>query len=225
MPSYAQADRPIGVDTPLGRDALLLIGFKGEEGISRLFNFELELLSDRSAVDFDKLLGGSITISVALPKDKHRYINGICRRVLQGMQGEMFTQYSMEIVPQVWLLTKRAKSQIFQHKTVPQILEQVLAGLNVSFKIRGTYEARDYCVQYRETDFDFASRLMEEEGIYYFFTHKNDGHQMVVSDSPINHPDMPDGNEIIFEDVEGGLRDEQRIYRWQRVQELRSVTF
>jgi len=129
MPSYSQADRPIGVDTPLGRDALLLIGFKGEEGISRLFNFQLELLSDGSGVvDFDKLLGGDITISVALPENKHRYINGICRQVSQGMQGEVFTQYSMEIVPQVWLLTKRAKSQIFQHKTVPQILEQVLAG-------------------------------------------------------------------------------------------------
>src|SRR4030088_1649902 len=136
MPSYSQADRPIGVDTPLGKDALVLIGFKGEEGISRLFNFQLELLCDTGEIDFDKLLGESITIGVALPGNKHRYINGICRRVLQGMRGEVFTQYSMEIVPQLWLLSKQAKSRIFQHKTVPQILEQVLAGLNVSFKIR-----------------------------------------------------------------------------------------
>src|SRR6266576_818233 len=117
MPSYSQADLPIGVDTPLGKDALVLIGFKGEEGISRLFNFQLELLCDTDESDFDKLLGASITIRVASPGDKYRYINGICRRVLQGMRGEIFTQSSMEIVPQLWLLTKRAKSRIFQHKT------------------------------------------------------------------------------------------------------------
>ena len=78
--------------------------------------------------------------------------------------------YRAELVPAFWLLTKTTDRRIFQQKSVPDILRQVLAGLDVSFEIQGTFEPRDYCVQYRETDFDFASRLMEEEGIFYFFT-------------------------------------------------------
>src|SRR5437588_127803 len=83
-----------------------------------------------------------------------------------------------------WLLTKRAQSRIFQHQSVPDILKKVLTGVDVAYEIQGTFEPRDYCVQYRETDFHFASRLMEEEGIYYFFKHTANGHKMVLANSP-----------------------------------------
>ena len=75
--------------------------------------------------------------------------------------------------------------------TVPDILKKVLAGLDVSCELQGTFQPRDYCVQYRETDFAFASRLMEEEGIFYFFKHTADGHKMVVANTPQSHPDVP----------------------------------
>ena len=87
---------------------------------------------------------------------------------------------------------------------------------------RGPFIPRDFCVQYRETDFNFASRLMEEEGIYYFFKHNSDGHQMVVANTPQSHPDLPNTSKIIYEDVQGGKREEDRIYEWEKVQELRS---
>src|SRR5205807_2866765 len=139
------------------------------------------LAKNSQEVAFDKLLGQQITVQLGLPGKQKRYINGICNRVSQGARDEEFTEYRVDIVPQFWLLTRRAQSRIFQHLSVPDILKKVLEGLEVTWELQGAFQARDYCVQYRETDFNFASRLMEEEGIYYFFTHGDSGHKMVVA--------------------------------------------
>jgi type VI secretion system secreted protein VgrG len=161
-------------------------------------------------------------IEVALPKEQTRFISGICNRLSQAGQDFEFTAYRMEIVPQFWFLTRRAQSRIFQQMSVPDILKKVLQGLDVSYEIQGTFHPRDYCVQYRETDFNFASRLMEEEGMYYFFKHTAEGHKMVVANTPASHADLPHGSTIIYEELEGGVREEDRIYAWEKTQELRS---
>ena len=227
MPTYTQDNRPLSVKTPLGKDVLLLVGLTGHEAISQLFTFQLDLLAeDASKVKFDKLLGQKITVALKLPNEKERYFNGICKRISQGgrSEGEVFTSYHLEIVPQFWLLTKRSQSRIFQHINVPDILKKVLDGLDVTFEIQGTFEPRDYCVQYRESDFNFASRLMEEEGIFYFFKHTAEGHKMVVANTPDSHPKFDDDSEkkIIYEEVFGGYRFENRILGWEKIQELRS---
>jgi len=224
MATYTQAHRPLAVSTPLGEDVLLLVGFSGQEAVSQLFDFHLDLIAEnRKDVAFDKLLGQKITIRLDLGSDyEPRYFNGICNRVSQGHRDNTFTQYSMEVVPQFWFLSKRAQSRIFQHLSVPDILKKVLEGLDVAFELQGTFHPRDFCVQYRETDFNFASRLMEEEGIYYFFKHSADGHKMVVANTPRSHPDMPQMNKVIYEELTGGVRDEMRIHKWEKVQELRS---
>src|SRR6185503_6471819 len=147
---------------------------------------------------------------------------GIINSFSQGDQGNRFTSYRADVVPQLWLLTKRHQSRIFQHMTVPDILKKVLSGLDLAFDIQGQFQPRDYCVQYRESDFDFASRLMEEEGIYYFFKHTADAHTLLLGNTPGSHPDMPEGSKIIYEAVEDGTRDEERIDSWEKVQELRS---
>ncbi len=123
-------------------------------------------------------------------------------------------------MPQFWLLTKRAQSRIFQHIAVPDILKKVLTGLDVDLQIMGTFQPRNYCVQYRETDFNFASRLMEEEGIYYFFTHTADGHKMIVANTPQSHLDMPWKSTLTFEKVMGGAPKDDRILAWEKAQEL-----
>ena len=227
MPTYTQDNRPLSVKTPLGKDVLLLVGITGHEAISRLFNFRLDLLAeDASKVKFDKLLGQKIAVALKLPNEKERYFNGICNRISQGgrSEGEVFTTYHLEIVPQFWFLTRRSQSRIFQHLNIPDILKKVLAGLDVTFEIQGTFHPRDYCVQYRESDFNFASRLMEEEGIFYFFKHTAEGHKMVVANTPDSHPKFDDDSEkkIIYEEVFGGYRDENRILGWEKMQELRS---
>lgn len=227
MSTYTQDNRPLSVTTPLGKDVLLLIGVSGHEAISQLFHFELDLLAeDANKVKFDNLLGQKVTVELKLPNDKQRYFNGICNRVSQRgrSEGEIFTSYTMEIVPQFWLLTKRQQSRIFQHVSVPDILRTVLTGLDVDFEVQGTFHPRDYCVQYRESDFNFASRLMEEEGIFYFFKHSENGHKMVVANTPDSHPKFSDDSEkkLIYEEVFGGYRDENRILSWEKIQELRS---
>jgi type VI secretion system secreted protein VgrG len=221
--TYVQAERPMRVTSPLGQDVLLLVGFSGHEAISQLFSFELEVLAtNETEVAFDKLLGQKITVDLQMPSGSRRYFNGICKRVTQGMRDFTFTAYRLEIVPQFWLLTKRAQSRIFQHLTVPDILKKVLAGLEVTYELQGTWHERDYCVQYRETDFNFASRLMEEEGIYYFFKHSAGGHQMVVANTPGSHPDLPEKSSLIFDELPSGKREEDRVIAWHKVQELRS---
>src|SRR5262249_30266021 len=154
---------------------LLLRGFTGHEALSQLFSWRLYLMATHeTVVPFERLLGQKVTTHLGLPDGRERDFSGLCSRITEGHRDATFTDYHMEVVPQLWLLTLRSQSRIFQHISVPDILRKVLEGLDVDYKIHGTFHPRDFCVQYGETDFDFASRLMEEEGIYYFFTHTAD---------------------------------------------------
>jgi type VI secretion system secreted protein VgrG len=226
MADYVQADRHISATTPLGTDVLLLRGFSGSEAISQLFHFQLDMAAvNGTAVPFDQLLGQKITVKLALPEGQTRYFSGICSRVGEDQPDATFTQYRLVVVPQFWFLTRIAQSRIFQQVSVPEILQQVLTGIDTDFQLGGTYYPRDFCVQYRETDFNFASRLMEEEGIYYFFRHDANGHVMVVADSPDGHPDLPVVSQIEYENSEVGAREADRITRWEKTQELRSARY
>ncbi len=216
---FTQQNRILRINTPLGKDALLLQGFSGQEAISSLFQFHLDLVAEnRQVIAFDQLLGQKVSVALSLPEGA-RYFSGILNRFSQGSRDFRFTHYRAEMVPQFWLLTRRVQSRIFQHLSVPDILKRVLDGLDVSFEIQGQFEPRDYCVQYRESDFQFASRLMEEEGIYYFFKHAEDGHKLVIANTPQSHLDL---SKIPYEELAGGTRYEERIHRWEKVQDLRS---
>jgi type VI secretion system secreted protein VgrG len=223
MSTYTQAHRPIAITTPLGKDVLLLTGIRGEETISQLFNFQVDLLAEaKNEIHFDRIIGQSATVEMRIANEERRYFNGLVKRFSQGARDETFVHFRAELVPKLWLLTKKVRSRIFQHLSVPEILRHVLSGLDVTYDMSETYYQRDYCVQYRESDFDFVSRLMEEEGIYYFFTHGEATHQMVVTDSPNQHPDVSGQSNIIYEEVSGGVRKEMRITAWEKSQELRS---
>jgi type VI secretion system VgrG family protein len=221
MATYTQTNRPLSVTTPLGKDVLLLIGIQGREAISQLFELQLDLLAKTDAdVAFDRIVGQSVTVSMPLPEGGTRYFNGIIRRFEQGGRNEDFGRFRAELVPEFWLWMKKVQSRIFQHLTIPDILKQVLNGLSVDFQIKGTYQPRDYCVQYRESDFAFASRLMEEEGIYYYFEHTADSHKLIVRDDPLQHADVTGPSSVIYEEVEGGLRKEQRVTDWTKTQKI-----
>lgn len=223
--TYAQAKRPLSVDTPLGKDKLLLIGFRGTDALSQLFRYRLELIAEnKTEVAFDKLLGQPCTVTFRWGKDnaKERYFNGICTRISQGERDAVFTRYYMELVPKAWLLTRKAQSRIFQHMTVPDILKKVLTGFAVDWAIQGSFQPRDFCVQYRETDFNFACRLMEEEGIYYFLKHANGSHTMVVGNTPASHEAVPVQSSVPYEEKFGGPREDLRISSWEKAQQLRS---
>jgi type VI secretion system secreted protein VgrG len=208
--------------TPLGPDALFLTGFTGREGISQLFRFQLDLLaSNGKQIPFEKLLGQMVNVQLDMG-GKDRFFNGIVSRFSQGSRDEEFIAYRAEVVPSLWLLTRRVQSRIFQHQSVPDILKKVLKGLDVVFELQGKFHPRNYCVQYRESDFAFASRLMEEEGIYYYFEFHARGHKLIVANTAQSHRPVPEPSTLIFDDIEGGTRPEARISEWEKSQEVRS---
>ncbi len=222
--SYTQANRKFQLQTPLGKDVLLFKGISGSEGISRLFEYTVHAMATNDTeISFEALLGQKVTVVMKMGKGEDPcYLNGICKAVAQKGQDETFTAYWLALVPEFWFLTRKAQSRIFQQMTVPDILKKVMKGVTVTWELKGKYEPRDYCVQYRETDFNFASRLMEEEGIFYFFKHSSGNHEMVVADSASSHQDVPGESQLIYEELFGGIRDEERILSWEKVQEVRS---
>jgi len=221
--SYTQADRPLKITTPLGADVLLITGFRGHEEISHLFKFNVAMIADlKKEVRFDGIVGKSVTVELGQVDGSKRYFNGIVKRFSQGARDESFLHFRAQVVPKLWLLTKKIRSRIFQQITVPDILKQVLIGFDVSYDITGTYYPRDYCVQYRESDFDFASRLMEEEGIYYFFKHSDGNHQMIVSDNISKHPALPAQSTAIYEEAAAEVRSDLRVFAWKKIQEVRA---
>jgi type VI secretion system secreted protein VgrG len=223
MPKYTQTGRPLALTTPLGVDALLLAGLSGPEKISSLFRFTLDLVAEVPAtIAFDRILGQSVTAELVLPGQSSRFFNGIVRRFTQCGRDQEFVRFQAEIVPKQWLLTKRVRSRIFQRVTIPEILKLVLAGFSVDYQVSAVYQPREYCVQYRESDFAFISRLMEEEGIYYYFEHTDGQHRMMVTDISNHHPPLPGGHVFTYEELSGGFRDDLRITRWEKSQEIRS---
>jgi type VI secretion system secreted protein VgrG len=218
-----QDKRPLKVNTPLGKDAIFITSFSAREGISQLFQYYLELIApNNSDVPFDRLLGQKVTVELATIQDKSRFFNGIVSRFSQGQRDTEFTTYRAEVVPQFWLLTRKWESRIFQHISVPDILKKVLDGIATAFEIVGTFEKRDFCVQYRETDFNFASRLMEEEGIFYYFRHTSGEHKMVLTNNSAGLSDVPDQSTVVFDEIFGGRRPDLRVFSWSKVQEMRA---
>jgi type VI secretion system secreted protein VgrG len=226
-PKWIEQDRLLSLETPLGADKLLLRSFSGQEGISRLFGFHLDLLSEDHNVDFDKIIGQKVTFGVKLYQPgQERYFNGYVSRFRQLPGEERLARYEAEVVPWLWFLTRTADCRIFQNMTVPDIVQDVLKGFgfqDIELQLHGTYDSREYCVQYRETAFNFVSRLMEQEGIFYFFRHEKSKHVLVLGDSPSAHKPCPVQAKVEYERT-GGIgakAHEDVIFQWRTEQELR----
>jgi type VI secretion system secreted protein VgrG len=222
--AFTQDNRRIGVATPLGKDVLLLSSFQGEEGISRLFRFDLELLSENESIDFDAMVGKNVTVSITLADGSDRYINGQVSRFSQGARDQNFSSYHAEVVPWLWFLTRTADCRIFQNKKTPEIIQKIFTDFgfkDYSLRLYGSFVEREYCVQYRETAFNFVSRLMEEEGIFYFFEHENGKHILVLANSPTEHKPCPHQASVRYEKSAGSWQDNDVILEWRLQQELR----
>lgn len=220
--SYSQEGRLISIDTPLGTDVLLLQSISGHEGISRLFEFELDLISENNSISFTDIVGKNVTISLEQYDGSIRYLNGCVSRFAQSGQDSRFTHYSAEVVPWLWFLTRNADCKIFQQKTVPEIITGIFDALSLKDyqnKLQGTYSALDYCVQYRETHFNFISRLMEQFGIFYFFEHQQGKHTLILGDSNSVFPVFGNAKCQL---TGGGVDEEDLIRSWNLQQELRT---
>lgn len=199
--AYTQENAHISVDTPLGKDKLLLRHFHGEEGISRLFHFSLEMHSEARDLDFSKVVGQSATVTVTTEDGGARHFNGIIGRFVQAGREEKLATYFAEIHPWLWLLTMNVDCRIFQQKSVPDIIEEVFSDKGFSDyrnQLKGSYSPREYTVQYNESSFEFLSRLMEDEGIFYFFEHKDGLHTLVLADDLSSFKPCPGGEKVKY---------------------------
>ncbi|MCG5076765.1 type VI secretion system Vgr family protein [Paraburkholderia tagetis] len=211
------------LDSPLG-DALKFYRLNGQEALGRPFEWRIEALAASHSVSLRDLLGKPVTVRVELAGGGQRYLNGIvARAALIGRHAERYYAYELIVRPWLWLATRSADCRIFQEKSVPQIVQQVLApyGYPVESRLTETYAPREYCVQYNETDFAFVSRLMETEGIYYFFRHEAGTHTLVLCDAMASHGDLPGSATIPFiASDRAAIADEEHIETWQPVQEV-----
>jgi len=199
--AISQKNRSIQLATPLGEDVLLFYRMRGTEKLGELFEYEIDMLSENAAIDQDKMLGENVTVGIKLPEGGWRYLNGYVARFGQYELINGFAAYRATLRPWLWFLTRAANCRIFQNLNVPAIVKQVFSdqGFNdIKEKLIGRYAEREYCVQYRETDFNFVSRLMEEEGIYFYFTHENGQHHLVLADSPSAHDKFPSYERIPY---------------------------
>jgi type VI secretion system secreted protein VgrG len=192
--AYTQTHRRIAISTPLGKDVLLLRGFTGSEAISQLFHFDLDLLSESDSIKFQDIVGKNVALRIFDAEGKERHWNGFISRFSQGAQDGRLTAYHAQMVPWLWFLTRTADCRIFQNQNVPDIIQKIFNDLkfkDFELHLHGSYAPRDYCVQYRETDFNFVSRLMEEEGICYYFDHRENKHVLLLADDAAAHKPCP----------------------------------
>lgn len=199
--SYVQEPFFFSLSSPFGADVLLLRSFHGEERISGLFRFSLECQSENRSLDFSQIIGKGVTITLDLADGSQRFLHGIVGRFVQAGSDERFATYYAEVLPWFWLLCFAVDCKIFQNKSVPEIAEAVFSDLgqtDFENRLTGTYTAREYCVQYNESAFDFVSRLLEDEGIVYFFEHADGKHTLVLADDPSTFPACPGDNALTY---------------------------
>lgn len=182
---------PITLTSPLPPEELLFQAMTATQGLSVLDEIELDLLSEKADIEPEKLLGQPMGVAVVRPDGSKRHFNGIVMRFGIGAPQGRYFGYRASVRPWLWYLTRTADCRIFQEKSVPEIVEQVFADhgaiANFKFKLDRSYRTRSYCVQYRETDFNFVARLLEEEGIYWYLEHPEGEHQLVMVDGPTLH--------------------------------------
>jgi type VI secretion system secreted protein VgrG len=225
MGKLSQAQFIAALRTPLGGDVLVLKRFSGTEGLGELFEFQVEALSEQENIDFDQALGQSCTIKLKTYSSKERFFCGVlttAQWVGAEVGGEQdYSHYRLVLRPWFWLLAHRADCRIFLDKDVKEIIQDVFEkagfarGTDFQFNTTGNYDKIKYCVQYRESDFAFVSRLMEQYGIYYFFEHKDGLHTMILADSRSSHSPIPDLPSVQYHSQTAAYkRVEQQIHSW-----------
>lgn len=220
MPTQEQL---VAISTPLGDDKLSLRKAKIQEALGEPFTIEVELVSDDENISLDDILGQNVTIRLET-EDDSRFFNGIVTEFFQKENIAKNACYGAVIRPWFWLLTLSENCRIFQEKSYPEIIKKVFEDLGFSDfedKLSSTYNKQDYVVQFNESDFNFVSRIMEQEGIYYFFAHTNGKHTLVMADDSSVMTNLGQVPFIELED-ESRHKDVVGIKRWENYRKVRT---
>lgn len=213
--------------------ALRVARFMGREAISEPFRFDLTLVSEDPNVSFEDVVGKPALLTMR--GEEPRYVHGIVARFEERDGGKKSTTYHAVLVPKIHLLLMRhdlrtfgSGVRVFTSQTAPDVVEEVLkqaglaSGTDYRLSLQSTYRKREYCVQYRERDLDFVSRLLEDEGIHYFFEHHEDKHVMVIADSPSAATPIVAPASVVFRAPSGALQRGENVSRFYYGQEITS---
>ena len=223
MPDYTHRNRDFAFSSPLGEDVLLLQRLEGRERMSGLSEYTLDLLSEDHRIAGPDLIAKFVTASFDSAAGHTRHVSGVVRSLEHLGRNDRLSRYRVSVVPEVWRLTQNADSRIFQNKSIPQIVSEVLEGAAVGdFEqtLSGTYPELEYVVQYGESDWHFVARLLERAGIGYFFRHSESGHTLVMFDGPDAHAPVED-EAVRFIGRVGGLTGGGELLSWSRRTEFR----
>ena len=215
--------------SPLGEGPLLFYSMSGREALGRPFLYEVDLLSHDVNIDLSALLGQPASVALERNDGTVREFTGIVTNfALVGRHGK-FVRYRAELRPWLWLLGNRVNSRIFQNQKVPDVVMGMFrehGWTDFQPLLSGEYRNWEYLVQYRESDLNFVSRLMEQEGIYYYFKHADGKHTLVLADSYTAH-ETSVGNEQLqyFPPLERERRDVEHVDGWLTSRRIRSGSY
>ena len=222
MADPTQQSRFLALTTVLGPNKLVVERMTGEDSLGRPFEWKVIAGSKKDDFKVDQLVGTKavVRLDTAAPEGPpQRFFSGIISRIDHiGFDFQGLSQYELTMVPWLWLLTRTSDCRIFQNLTVPEIIQKVFTDFPAAdfrLDLKGQYPQREYCVQYRETDFNFVQRLLEHEGIYYFWEHKEEGHTMVICDHMSSHQPVEGFKEIYYRTDDAGIQEEFILSKWQ----------
>jgi type VI secretion system secreted protein VgrG len=218
----------VSVSSALADDVLLFHGMSGSEELGRLFEYRVQLLSANNGIKIADVLGKPMTVHLDLPDGSKRHFNGVVTRFCStGGNGRLCT-YEATLHPWLWLLTRASDCRIFQEKSVTEIVKDVCA--NAAYgglvdiddaALTGTYAPLSYCVQYRESDFNFVCRLLEGAGIYFYFRHDASRHTLVLADSYGAHAKVGGYETVRFCGEDGrSIVDDEGVFSWSAAGEI-----
>ena len=211
-------DREISVKTPLGAEDLMFSSMSGHDEISQCFRFELEMASEDIEIKAEDLLGKDITVKIG-KEDGVRFFHAYVAEFGLGEYRDGYAYYTAVLRPWFWFLSNTFDNRIFQNKSVIEIVEEVLnehPDAKFEKRLQETYDPREYCVQYGESNLAFVQRLLEHEGIYYFFEYADGEHTMVLCDANAKLKTVPDFEEIEFQpDSTLSFLDGDYILQWK----------
>ena len=220
---FDDTNHPVSFQSPLGAK-LVVQSMSGDEALGRLFNYNLELLSQDFELHFDQVVGQQVTVALELP-DGRRHFNAFITEFRYLGQTDRYARYQATLRPWLWFLTRTSDCKIFQEMKVPDIIKEVFRENGMSHfddRLTGNYREWEYCVQYRETDFNFISRLMEQEGIYYYFEHFEDKHSLILTDDMSTHKPFPKFETIPYCPPTGqmSVQEDDHLQHWAVTQSI-----
>lgn len=233
MSNHSQKNRQLSIKSPLKDDVLLIDKMQGNESLGRMFEYRVDMFSAKKDIDFATILGKMLIINMEMPDLSKREFSGIVTRFSCSGGFGAFTKYVAELRPWLWLLTRTSDCYVFQDESVVDIIKKVcqkdayggLAEIETGL-LEYSYPKMPYCVQYRETDFVFLSRLMEQVGIYYYFKHEAGKHKMVLCDSYRGHAKTPKYEKVKFAtDNSRDRAGNERFHSWQTSSEIQSSSY